>query len=86
MGSLQVLKYAGLVNDLGLPDGPPTGSKMIPSGTSGTVYGTDGASIFCDLTAIGGDVVLTWPNSVTETLEQGSSVARRLRGEVVVVA
>lgn len=84
MAVLQVSTYAGVVGDLEIPDGPPTARKLINSGASGTVYGGDSTAAVCDLVPIGGNVDLTWPNGVTETLTM--PVTRRLRGEAVSVA
>jgi len=88
MASLQVLKFAGAYSgtDLSIPDGPPTDSKLIATGSNGTVFGPDNAPAINVLTAIGGDVIVTWPNGVTETIQQGQVFARALRGETIGVA
>lgn len=87
MAVLQVSKYAGAVPHLEIFDGPPIGSKQIASGGSGTVYGADNAPALVELTAIGGDCVITWTaTNVTETIPQGAAVVRVMRGEAVSVA
>ena len=58
----------------------------IASGSSGAVYGAANVPVINLLTAIGGDVVVTWPNGATETIPQGQGYARALRGEAVSVA
>lgn len=87
MASLQITNIAGVVADVGIADGPPTSAKTIASGANGNAYGSDAAPAICELTALGGDCVVTWTAfGSTETIPQGSTVVRRLRGEALSVA
>lgn len=84
MANLQVLKFAGAVDNLQIADGPPVDSKVIAAGTNGNVFGADGAPVICELSPIGGDATLTWPNGKVQILT--APVVIRLRGEIVAVA
>ena len=87
MSNLQITKLVGVVADVGIADGPPLLSKVIASGANGTVYGTDQVPAICELTALGGDCVVTWTvTGASETIPQGGSVTRRFRGEALSVA
>ena len=87
MATLQITKIPGEVADMGIADGPPLLSKTVASGASGTAYGTDQVPAICELTALGGDCVITWTVSgASETIPQGFTVPRRLRGEALSVA
>lgn len=86
MASLQIAKFAGAYASANstIPDGPPTACRTIAAGAGGSVYGADSQAVICELTPLNGDVTITWPNGVVETITVPCS--RALRGEAITVA
>jgi hypothetical protein len=86
VASLQFNKLAGVVQDLGIADGPPRATTSIAVPGTGNAPGSVSTPEIVEISAIGADIAITWSTGAVETLQSGMTVTRRMRGEALSVA